>query len=104
MRKAIYLDLTREISGGIARYKPIRLDRLARAVLCAAETRGTHASPLNQATELLVINTDIREIKALIKQAQMATAKAVLDGDLTVEAAAALENLAVQKHPQPDTR
>jgi hypothetical protein len=94
--KAMYPDLTPDITGGIARFKPIRLDLLARDAVCAAEARGANASTLNQTTELAAINTDIRQIKLLIKQANGAITKAVGDGDMTAEDAGTLGNLLEQ--------
>jgi outer membrane protein assembly factor BamB len=94
--KAIYPELTQDVTGGIARFKPIRLDLLARDAICAAEARGVNASTLNQTTELAAINTDIRQIKVLIKQAHGAIAKAVRDGELTQEDAATLSDLLKQ--------
>jgi outer membrane protein assembly factor BamB len=94
--KAMYPDLTDDITGGIARFKPIRLDLLARDAICAAEARGANAGTLNQTTELAAINTDIRQIKVLLKQAVNAITKAVNDGDMTTEDASTLGNLLEQ--------
>lgn len=94
--KAMYPELTPDITGGIARYKPIRLDLLARDAICAAETRGANASTLNRTTELAAINTDIRQIKVLLNQASNAITQALSDGDVTVEDAGALGNLIEQ--------
>lgn len=94
--KAMYPELTADITGGIARYKPIRLDLLARDAICAAEARGANASTLNQATKLAAINTDIRQIAVLIKQANGAISNAVSDGDMTAEDARTLGNLLEQ--------
>ncbi|MFT7140495.1 MAG: hypothetical protein ACI9B8_002920, partial [Sulfitobacter sp.] len=91
--KAMYPELTADITGGIARYKPIRLDLLARDAICAAEARGANASTLHRTTELAAINTDIRQIMVLIKQANGAITKAVSDGDMTAEDAGTLGNL-----------
>jgi outer membrane protein assembly factor BamB len=91
--KAIYPELTQDVTGGIARFKPIRLDLLARDAICAAEARGANAGTLNQTTELAAINTDIRQIRVLIKQANGAITKAVSDGDMTAEAAGTLGDL-----------
>ena len=44
--KAIYLDLTPDITGGIARFKPVRLDLLARDAICAAKARAENAATL----------------------------------------------------------
>lgn len=94
--KAMYPDLTPDVTGGIARFKPIRLDLLARDAICAAEARGANASTLNKTTELGAINTDIRQIKVLLRQASGAITKAVNDGDMTPENAGTLGNLLEQ--------
>jgi hypothetical protein len=94
--KAMYPDLTPEITGGIARFKPIRLDLLVRDAICAAEARGANASTLDETAELAAINTDIRQIKVLIKQAVGAITKAVSDGDMTPEDAGTLGDLLEQ--------
>ena len=94
--KAIYPELTPYVTGGIARYKPIRLDLLVRDATCAAEARAANASTLNQIAELAAINTDIRQIKVLIKQASNAITKAVSDGDMITKDANNLRNLLEQ--------
>jgi hypothetical protein len=94
--KAMYPDLTPDITGGIARFKPIRLDLLARDAICAAEARGANASTLDQTTDLAVINRDIRQIKVLLKQAGGAIEKAVSNGDMTRGDAHTLDGLLVQ--------
>jgi outer membrane protein assembly factor BamB len=94
--KAMYPDLTADVTGGIARLKPIRLDLLARDAICAAEARGANASTLDQTTDLAAINTDIRQIKVLLKQAGGAITKAVSDGDMTDEDAGTLGGLVEQ--------
>jgi hypothetical protein len=94
--KAMYPELTPDLTGGIARYKPIRLDLLARDAICAAEARGANAGTLDQTTELAAINTDIRQMRVLLKQAGGAITKAVSDGDMTAEDAGTLGNLLEQ--------
>ena len=94
--KAIYPELTPHVTGGIARFKPIRLDLLARDAICAAEARAVNASTLNQVTEQAAITTDIRQIKVLLKQADGAMIKALSDGDLTAEDASMVGNLLKQ--------
>jgi hypothetical protein len=94
--KAMYPELTLDVTGGIARFKPIRLDLLARDAICAAEARGANASTLNQITELAAINTDIRQIKVLLNQAGNAITKAVSEGDMTAEDAGTLGSLLEQ--------
>ncbi|MFT7403680.1 PQQ-binding-like beta-propeller repeat protein [Zhongshania sp.] len=97
--KAMYPELTQDVIGGIARFKPIRLDLLARDAICAAEARAANASTLNKTTELAAINTDIRQIKVLMKQAGNAITKAVKDGDIIAEKASALNNLLEKTAP-----
>ncbi len=97
--KAIYPELTQDVTGGIARFKPIRLDLLARDAICAAEARAANASTLNQTTELIAINTDIRQIEVLIKQVKNAIAKALTDGDMTTDRADALKGLLEKSAP-----
>ena len=94
--KAIYPELTADIIGGIARFKPIRLDLLARDAICAAEARSANASTLNPLSELTAINTDIRQIKILFKQTGNAITQAVSEGDMTTEDASTLNNLLEQ--------
>ena len=91
--KAMYPELTADLTGGIARFKPIRLNLLVRDAICAAAARGANASTLDETTERAAINTDIRQIKVLLKQASSAIPKAVNDGDMTTEDATALGNL-----------
>ena len=92
----MYPDLTPDVTGGIARFKPIRLDLLARDAICAAETRGANASTLDQTAESAAISTDILQIKVSLRQASNAVAKAVDDGDMTAEKASMLEDLLEQ--------
>ena len=92
----MYSDLTPAIIGGIARFKPIRLDLLARDTICAAEARSANASTLDETTEQAAINTDVHQIKILLKQAGSAIPRAVNDGDMTTEDATALGNLLEQ--------
>ena len=94
--KALYPELTQDVTGGIARFKPIRLDLLARDAICAAQERGANASSLNQTADLAAINTDIRQIKVLLKQADGAITKAVNDGDMMPETATSLNSLLEQ--------
>lgn len=94
--KAMYADLTPDITGGIARFKPIRLDLLAREAICTAGARGANASNLDKAAESAAINTDIQQIRTLIEQADIAIEKAISDGDMTQDDADALDNLLAQ--------
>tara|TARA_B110000503_G_scaffold131241_1_gene205553 strand:+ start:112 stop:465 length:354 start_codon:yes stop_codon:yes gene_type:complete len=93
----MYPALTWELTGGISRFNPIRLDLLARDTICAAEARGANAGTLKQTTQLAAINTDIRQIKILIQQADNAIAKALVDGDMTPKNPGTLANLLEQR-------
>ena len=57
---------------------------------------GVNASSLDQTTELTAINTDIRQIKVLLKQASGAIPKAVSHADMKIENAAILGDLLEQ--------
>jgi hypothetical protein len=62
--------------------------------LIVQQARGTNASNLNPTTELVTMNTDIRQIRALVEQATgNAITKAVSNGDMTPEDASKLDNL-----------
>ncbi|MFT7264987.1 MAG: hypothetical protein ACI9A2_003071 [Halioglobus sp.] len=94
--KAMYPELTPDLTGGIARYKPIRLDLLSRDAICAAQVRGANASTIDPTTDVAAINTDIRQMRVLIKHSDGAINKAVSDGDMTPEDADTLANLLEQ--------
>lgn len=81
--KAVYPDLTPELTGGVARFKPIRLDLLARDAICAAKARAANAATLEPVKDARAIETDLHQIQILIDQAENATEKAVADGDMT---------------------
>ncbi len=98
--KALYPDLTPDLTGGIARYKPIRLDLLARDAICAAATRGANAATLSPASGTAAIDADLRQMKALIEQAAGAVTRAVGEGDLSEEDARELRPLLVQSSRQ----
>lgn len=94
--KALYPDLTQEVIGGVSRFKPVRLDLLARDAICAAANRATNAGSLDQAAQSAAISTDIRQIKFLITQAYNAIGNAVSDGDMTQTNAHMLRDLLTQ--------
>ena len=91
--KALFPDLTADVTGGIARFKPVRLDLLARDAICAAQARAANASALDPLTEMAAIDSDARQIKFLISQAENAITIAVSDGDMTGDDAAYLRDL-----------
>jgi len=80
--KAFYPELTQDVIGGVSRFKPVRLDLLARDALCAAGARAVNASTLDQVTEAAAVSTDIRQIAFLITQAESAIEQAVSDSDM----------------------
>ena len=88
--KAMYPNLTPDLTGGVARYKPIRLDLLVRDAVCAAEARSANASTLDANTDAVAIANDVLQLQVLINQAEGAISIAVNDGDLTAEEAATL--------------
>ena len=94
--KAFFPELTAEVTGGVARFKPIRLDLLARDAICAAGARADNANTLDQAAEIAAINNDRRQIRFLITQAENAIDTAVSDGDMTPEDADFLRDLQAQ--------
>jgi hypothetical protein len=101
--KAIYPDLTPKITGGIARFKPVRLDLLARDAVCAAEARSANTSQLDKVTELTAIKTDIRQIQVLMTQANGAVETAVNQGDMSRETASTLRSMLNQITATPLT-
>jgi len=91
--KAMYSDLTPDITGGIARFKPIRLDLLARDAICAAEARAANTLTLDKKTAAAAIDADLLQTNALLTQAKGAIATAVSDGDMTKAVANRLGDL-----------
>ena len=94
--KAFYPELTPDVIGGISRFKPIRLDLLARDAICAAGARADNASTLDQTTEVDAVSTDSRQIGFLITQAENAVDNAVSDSDMTQADADSLRDLLAQ--------
>jgi outer membrane protein assembly factor BamB len=94
--KAFYPDLTPDVIGGVSRFKPIRLDLLARDAICAAQARAANASTLDQVAETAAVSTDSRQIKFLITQAGSGIEQAVSDGDMTPGDASSLRELLAQ--------
>jgi hypothetical protein len=80
--KALFPELTREITGGISRYKPVENDLLVRDATCAAGLRAKNASTLSDSNPASVA-ADIRQIRVLIAQSRKALMRAVSAGDLT---------------------
>jgi len=75
-------DSVPPVTGGLQRYKPIRLDLLLRDASCAAAARAKNAGNIaNQYPKSA--REDIRQIRVLIKQSREALSVAVKDGDIT---------------------
>ena len=91
--KALFPELTGDVTGGIARFKPVRLDLLARDAICAAEARAANANTLNQITEAAAVSIDSRQIGFLIIRAENAIQTAVSDNDMTQADAELLRTL-----------
>jgi hypothetical protein len=56
--KVMYPELKSDITGGIARVKPIHLDLLARDAICATEAHCSNTRTFDQTTEFVVISTE----------------------------------------------
>lgn len=82
--RALFPNQTEEIIGGISRYRPIRLDIMARDAICAAATRTANAVSLG-GEHVASIEEDIRQVEVLISQARTASATAILDGDMDTD-------------------
>ena len=94
--KALFPDLTGDVTGGVARFKPVRLDLLARDAICAAGARAANADTLDKTTETAAVSADTRQIGFLITQAENAIEQAVSDSDMTQADADSLRDLLVQ--------
>jgi hypothetical protein len=60
--KALFPELTGDVTGGVARFKPVRLDLLARDAICAAGARAANADTLDKTAETAAISADTRQI------------------------------------------
>ncbi len=85
-------DMVPPITGGIQRYKPVRLDLLVRDATCAAEARALNAVTISEENPKSA-REDIRQIRVLIRQSREVLAVAVKDGDMTLEQAKAVIEL-----------
>ena len=94
--KALFPKLTADVTGGVARFKPIRLDLLARDAICAAGARAANTNTLDQTIQFAAISSDKRQIQFLMTQAERAIETAVSDGDLTSDDANSLRELQAQ--------
>ena len=94
--KALFPELTGDVTGGVARFKPVRLDLLARDAICAAGARAANADTLDKTAETAAISADTRQIGFLITQAENAIEQAVSDSDMTQADANPLRDLLAQ--------
>jgi hypothetical protein len=94
--KALFPELTGDVTGGVARFKPVRLDLLARDAICAAGARAANADTLDKTAETAAISADTRQIGFLITQTENAIEQAVSDSDMTKDDADALRGLLAQ--------
>ena len=82
--RAVFGEKLPGLTGGIARFKPVRLDLLIRDALWAAATRARNAGR-NAAKYPQSANDDVRQITDLIAQCRRSSSKAISDGDLKLE-------------------
>ncbi|MEM6914172.1 MAG: hypothetical protein AAF511_09365, partial [Pseudomonadota bacterium] len=80
--KALFPKQTDDIIGGISRYRPIRLDLMARDAICAASARAANAASLG-ADHIASVEQDVLQVQVLINQARAASDRAVDDGDMS---------------------
>ena len=83
--KAFYPNLTDDLTGGVARFKPIRRDLLVRDAVCAAEARADNAITLDPQIHANAIGADLRQIHVLVEQALSTLPISVDEGDLSEE-------------------
>ena len=88
--KALYDELTQDITGGISCYKPVRNDLLVQEATCAAGVRLRNAATVSESAPASA-ERDVRQVQLLIEQSRAALDRAVSDGDLTQAAATAFD-------------
>lgn len=88
--KALYDELTQDITGGISCYKPVRNDLLVQEATCAAGVRLRNAATVSESAPASA-EQDVRQVQLLIEQSRAALDRAVSDGDLTQAAATAFD-------------
>ncbi len=89
--RALLGDGLPPLVGGIQRYRPIRLDLLARDAACAASQRTTRLAEAGVARSALGAET--RQIRVLLGQARAAVPAAVIRGDIVDPAGVEIEAL-----------
>jgi outer membrane protein assembly factor BamB len=78
--RALLGDAVPPLVGGIQRYRPIRLDLLARDAVCAASQRAARLA--GAGVEASAHATEVRQIRVLLRQARVAVPAAVVRGDI----------------------
>ena len=78
-----------DVIGGISRYKPIQNDLLVRDATCAGGVRAQNAATIAGSAPGSAAQ-DMRQIQVLIDQSRAGIDRAVSDGDIDAESAAAL--------------
>ncbi len=89
--RALLGDALPPLVGGIQRYRPIRLDLLARDAVCAAAQRTERRANAGAATP--VLGAEARKIRVLLRQARAAIPAAVVRGDILDPAGAEMAAL-----------
>ncbi|MGJ8669298.1 MAG: hypothetical protein ACSHXK_07420 [Oceanococcus sp.] len=79
-------DVVKPVSGGVQRYKPIRLDLLVRDASCAAQVRANNAVQI-QDEYPLAAQEDVRQIRVLLTQALGAVKTGAATEDLSAQEA-----------------
>lgn len=91
------------LTGGIARFKPVRQDLLVRDASCAAEARARNASTVI-GTAPAAAAEEIAQIRILLQQAQGALLHAMADNEISetraVQAQALLDASQAQSHTE----
>lgn len=78
--RALLGDALPPLMGGIQRYRPIRLDLLARDAVCAASQRTARLAEAGVQTPAR--GAEARQIRVLLRQAKAAVPAAVIRGDI----------------------
>lgn len=92
LARAVFGENLPALSGGIARFKPVRLDLLIRDALWAASKRAANAFG-NVAKYPEAAKADMRQIRDLMEQCRSCAPRALGDGDLKPETWKAIEGI-----------
>jgi len=89
--RALLGDALPPLVGGIQRYRPVRLDLLARDAACAASQRAARLEEGDMGSAAL--GAEARQIRVLLRQARAAVPAAVIRGDILDPAGVEIEAL-----------